>query len=360
MAFPHRLQPPRRLWIGAAAVGALLAAVAVGQRLRPAAQAPPPPAAAERPITTVTALGRLEPISELRTIAAPMGAAGQPTLRQVLVNRGDTVKAGQLLAVLDNQPQLEAAVAASRAEVNLARSQLAIARADAGSGEASQRARVRSLEAQQRTAATEARRYQSLYASGAVSAEERDARQLNLDTVTASLQEARVLLARQEARSTAGSGGTDLDVEAAQRSLEQAQANLQRAIAARDDNLIHAPIDGTVLQVFARAGESPGSDGILQIGQIDRLQVVAEVYESDLPRVKPGQPVRITSPALPQPLQARVEQIGAIVLRQKVINTDPSANNDNRVVEVRAPLTPESNARARGLTNLQVRAVIGP
>ncbi len=88
--------------------------------------------------------------------------------------------------------------------------------------------------------------------------------------------------------------------------------------------------------------------------------MVAEVYESDLPRVKPGQPVRITSPALAQPLQARVGQIGAIVLRQKVINTDPSANNDNRVVEVRAPLTPGSNVRARGLTNLQVRAVIGP
>ncbi len=189
--------------------------------LRPAAVAPPPPAPPERPVTTVTALGRLEPISELRTIAAPMGAAGQPTLRQVLVSRGDPVKAGQLLAVLDNQPQLEAAVAAARAEVNLARSQLAIARADAGSGEASQRARVRSLEAQQRTAATEARRYQSLYASGAVSAEERDARQLSLDTLTASLQEARVLLARQQARSSAGSGGTDLDVEAAQRSLEQ-------------------------------------------------------------------------------------------------------------------------------------------
>ncbi|CAK6698059.1 HlyD family efflux transporter periplasmic adaptor subunit [Synechococcus sp. CBW1107] len=338
----------------------LLAAVLVGRQALVRRAAPPPPVAAEPPIRTVTALGRLEPIGEVRTIAPPTASGAQPRLQRLLVDQGDGVKAGQLLAVLDNQAQLEASVASARAEVNLLRSRLAIARADAGSGEASQLAKVRSLEAQQRTAATEARRYQALFASGAVSAEERDARQLTLDTVSASLQEARVLLERQRARSTAGSGGTDLDVEAAQRGLEQAQANLQQAEAARDDNLIRSPIDGSVLRVFARAGESPGNAGILQIGQTRRMQVVAEVYESDLPRVKPGQPVRISSPALPRPLEGRVGLIGAIVLRQSVINTDPSANSDSRVVEVRAPLTPESNLRASGLTNLQVRAVIGP
>lgn len=348
----------RRTQLGlVAAGGALVLALGIGLLRRPA---PPPPPVVERPVRTVTALGRLEPVSALRTIAAPATGAGQPTLQALLVERGDAVQAGQLLALLDNQPQLEAAVVAARAEVNLARSRLAIARADAGSGEDSQRARVRSLEAQQRTAATEAARYQSLFISGAVSAEERDNRRLSLDTITASLQEARVLLARQQARSSAGDGGVDLDVEASRRVLEQAQANLQRAIAARDDNLIRAPIAGTVLQVLTRAGEAPGPAGILQLGQTARMQAVAEVYESDLPRVRPGQPVQITSPALTRPLRGRVGQIGAIVLRQNVINTDPSANTDNRVVEVRAPLTPESSRRAAGYTNLQVRVVIGP
>ena len=357
MAFP-RLPTQRRpwLWLGGGALGLAVAVVLA----RGLVHRPPPPLAPALPIRTVTALGRLEPIGEVRTIAAPMASAGQATLLRLLVDRGDQVKAGQLLAVLDNQPQLENGVAVARAELNLARSRLAIARADAGSGEASQQAKVRSLEAQQRTAATEARRYESLFASGAISAEDRDTRQLNLDTITAALQEARVLLSRQQARSTAGAGGIDLDVEASQRSLEQAEANLKRASAARDDNLIQAPIDGTVLQVLARAGEAPGSGGILQIGQVRRMQVVAEVYESDLQRVKLGQPVQITSPALQGPLQGRVGSIGAIVLRQSVINTDPSANNDNRVVEVEAPLTEESNGRAAGFTNLQVRAVIGP
>lgn len=123
---------------------------------------------------------------------------------------------------------------------------------------------------------------------------------------------------------------------------------------------MRSPVSGRVLSVLTREGESPGSGGIVRIGATDRMQVVAEVYESDLPRVRLGQPVRITSPALPHPLEARVARIGSIVLRQSVINNDPTANTDSRVVEVRAPLTAASNRRAGGLSNLQVRAVIGP
>ena len=107
----------RRAQLGlVAAGGAVVLTLGVGLLRR----ATPPPVV-ERPIRTVTALGRLEPVSALRTIAAPLSGAGQPTLQALLVDRGDAVQAGQLLALLDNQPQLEAAVTAARAEVNLAR-----------------------------------------------------------------------------------------------------------------------------------------------------------------------------------------------------------------------------------------------
>ena len=109
----------RRAQLGlVAAGGAVVLTLGVGL-LRRATPSPPP--VVERPIRTVTALGRLEPVSALRTIAAPLSGAGQPTLQALLVDRGDAVQAGQLLALLDNQPQLEAAVTAARAEVNMAR-----------------------------------------------------------------------------------------------------------------------------------------------------------------------------------------------------------------------------------------------
>ncbi|MEB3362530.1 MAG: ABC transporter permease, partial [Synechococcaceae cyanobacterium] len=65
-----------------AAGGAGLLALAVGLVRR--ATPPPPPPVVERPVRTVTALGRLEPVSALRTIAAPATGAGQPTLQALL------------------------------------------------------------------------------------------------------------------------------------------------------------------------------------------------------------------------------------------------------------------------------------
>ena len=94
--------------------------------------------------------------------------------------------------------------------------------------------------------------------------------------------------------------------------------------------------------------------------EADRLmQLVAEVYQSDRQRLHVGQPVRITSSALAMPLEGRITRIGAIVRRQSMINTDPSANTDARVIEVHAELDPASSRRAADLSNLQVTAVFG-
>ncbi len=347
---------PRRRWLPAL-VALTLGGGCIGLavRLTQARRRPPPQAIA--PIRTVTALGRLEPVGEVRTIAAPSAGSGQPTLRSLLVEEGDRVRRGQVLAVLDSEPRLRAAVAEARAQSDQARARLTVVQADSRSGLGSQAARVASLRAQLRTAGAELERYQSLFERGAVSAQDRDDRRLTRETVAASLQEAQVQLARQRAGLAAGE---TVDVIAARRGLEAALAALASAQARHGDSLVRSPIDGRVLGVRSRAGEAAGTDGIVEVGQTDRMQVVAEVYESDRGRVRPGQPVRITSPALPGPLDARVGRIGAIVRRQAVINTDPSANTDSRVVEVHAPLTPASSARAAGFSNLQVRAVIGP
>jgi HlyD family secretion protein len=147
-------------------------------------------------------------------------------------------------------------------------------------------------------------------------------------------------------------------VAAARRQRDQAGAALVRVLAEREDSLVRAPISGRILSVLSRPGEALDSEGVVQMGRTDAMQVVAEVYQSDVSRVRMGAPVTITSPALSQPLEGRVSRIGALVKRQTLINTDPSANNDSRVVEVRALLTPASSRRAAALTNLQVTARI--
>lgn len=343
---------------GALALGVAAASRVIGSRQSQAAEAT---VAAERtPIRTVTALGRLEPVGAVRTIAPPSATGGGAVrIRELLVEEGDRVRRGQVLAVLDTLPRLTAAEREAEAEERLAAARLAIARADQRDQETGQRAEVDRLDAELRRATAEDRRYQLLRERGAVSASEQENRRLRRDTAAAELREARSRLQRLQSLTAAGSGTDRLDVAAAERELERATAARERASSEREDGLVRAPLDGRVLTVLTRAGEAAGSGGLLELGSTDRMQVVAEVYQSDRGRVRLGQPVRIESPALPMPLQGRVSRIGAIVRRQAIVNADPSANVDNRVVEVRATLGPRDSARAATLSNLQVTAVIG-
>ena len=89
------------------------------------------------------------------------------------------------------------------------------------------------------------------------------------------------------------------------------------------------------------------------------MLAVAEIYESDVDKVRLGQTAKITSDALTGELQGTVEHIGLQVQRQNIVNTDPSANIDSRIVEVKVRLDEASSQKVAGLTNLQVKVAIG-
>jgi HlyD family secretion protein len=116
--------------------------------------------------------------------------------------------------------------------------------------------------------------------------------------------------------------------------------------------------DAQVFEIHTRPGELVSSDGIAEIGQTNQMYVVAEVYESDINKVKPGQKVRIIGDYIPVEMQGTVERKGLQVRRQNVVNTDPSSNVDNRVIEVYIRLNLASSQQAADLTNMQVKAVI--
>lgn len=348
----------------AAALG-LLCAVALGlgaHALRRQEHERQRQAALQAPITTVTALGRLEPISEVIQVAPPAGALGgaQVRVRALKVEEGSQVSAGQVLATMDSLPRLSRAVDEASARVAIAQTQLRVAQASQRSELQSQLARVRRAQANLNTAAAEARRYQDLYRSGATSASLYESRALSLETARAELAEATSLLQRLQVQVPTAEGAISLQEAGATRDLQAARAHLQRTQAERDDALVRAPIAGRVLSIQTRPGEVPGSNGVVELGRTEQMQLVAEVYQSDRARLRLGQPVRITSSALRQPLRGRVSRIGAIVRRQSLINTDPSANTDTRVIEVHALLDGASNRQAAELSNLQVTAVFGP
>jgi HlyD family secretion protein len=164
-------------------------------------------------------------------------------------------------------------------------------------------------------------------------------------------------LARLE-RLRRGAAASSVDLEAARLVRDVARANLSRAEAELELSRVRAPIDGQILKVHAREGERVGPEGIVEIGETTSMYAVAEVYETDIGRVRVGQRARIVSPALESPLDGSVERIGLRIGRQDVLRTDPVADADARVVEVEIRL--DDPAAAARLTNLRVDVLIEP
>ena len=339
-------------------------------------------------IKTVTALGRIEPSGEIVQVAASSSSGGS-RVEKLLVKEGDRVEPGQVVAILDSRDRLQAALKQAQERVRVAQANLAKVEAGAKTGEieaqratiariqaerdsdiAAQAATVARLEAELSNAQIEYQRYQQLYNQGAISASERDSRELTLKTAQRRLEEAKANLTRirsaqqqqlEEAKATLEriAEVRPVDVEVAAAEVREAQAAVETAQAELDLADIKAPQAGQIIKILTRPGEVVSSnEGIATIGQTSQMVVVAEVYESDISKVQMGQPATITSSAISGGLHGTVEQIGLEIQRQEVVNTDPAANIDAKVVEVKIRLDEESSQRVAGLTNLLVTARI--
>ena len=134
--------------------------------------------------------------------------------------------------------------------------------------------------------------------------------------------------------------------------LRSAEARLKAAEAQLELTVIRAPIDGEILKVYTYAGERIGNDPILKMGNTADMHVIAEVHETDVGAVRIGQRATVTSEALAEPVHGVVEEIGALIYKNDVLDVDPRADKDSRVVEVRVKLD-ASEAISR-FTHLEV------
>ena len=183
--------------------------------------------------------------------------------------------------------------------------------------QAADAARVRRIEAELRNARGDLDRYTRLLRDGVAAAAERDPFRLKVDVIAAELEAARA----------------ELDMAS-----------------------VRTPAAGRVLRIHAKGGERVGPEGIAEIGATDEMEVVAEVYETDVASVHVGQHVVVTSPALADELTGTVARIGVRVGPLDLPSTDPAAITDARVVEV--TIRVDDPARVADLTNLQVEVAI--
>ncbi len=376
----------RRWWVIAGVVAVGVAGTA-GWLWQQREAATPAPVASSVEIDTVTALGRLEPAGEVVQLMAPTSAQ-ESRIQELLVQEGDTVAAGQTIAILDNRDSLEATLASAQEQVRIAQAGLAQVRAGAKSGElqaqeaeiarlqadeagvlATQQATIDRLQAEVNNAQLEYKRYETLFQQGAISASERDARQLTLDTSQQQLQSAQSELARlrstsqeqiQRANATLDqlSEVRSVDVDLAEAEVAAARAAVKEAESNLEKAYVRSPQAGQILKIHTRPGEIVESDGIATLGQTSQMMAIAEVYQSDIADIQLGQPAAITSSVIGGELSGTVERIGLQVEQQRVVDEDPAANLDAKVIEVHIRLDEAASEQVASLTNLQVTARI--
>ncbi len=332
--------------------------------------------------------GQIIAILDSRDRLSAALAEAQEQVRVAQANLAQ-VKAGAKQGEIEAQ---KAAIARIQAEqdTEIPAQKAAIARLEAERDTEieAQKATIAQAQAQLNNALAEYRRYQALYQQGAISASFQDTKRLTLTTAqqqiaqaTANLKriqtsreqqiaEARANLKRietsreqqlLEGRATLNKIAEvrSVDVEAAQAEVNRAKAAVKRAEANLRLAFVRSPEQGQVLKINTRPGELVSTtDGIAEIGQTSQMYAVAEVYQTDINKVRLGQRVRLQSESLGDQLVGTVDRLGMQVQRQNVINSDPTSNIDSRVVEVHVRLDEPSSEKSARFSNLQVRAVI--
>lgn len=143
-----------------------------------------------------------------------------------------------------------------------------------------------------------------------------------VESVRASLREARAALDRQERMLTSGVG-TEKDRISAETHMQEVEAELSRVEAdatfigmgTGTAVVLRSPISGTIITRKANEGLAvqKGSDPIIEVGDPSAVWLVADVFERDLGRVHEGAHARVELPSLHDPADGRVQSIGTVV-----------------------------------------------
>ncbi|HEX8661375.1 MAG TPA: HlyD family efflux transporter periplasmic adaptor subunit [Brevundimonas sp.] len=281
------------LWIGLVLIIVLVVGFTFMQSAGKAKKAEEEKANAQAKVESpyaAIANGKVDIEGGIIQIAARRGGV----VRQVLVQEGDRVVAGQILARQeDDEPRL--ALQSASADVAQAESQLRLIQVDI------------------RTAQREHDRLQQLVASNFVAAS-------RMDAARDAIAQAQARLANQQAA-----------VQTARARRDQAAYNVELTV-------IRAPQSGRIVRRYANPGAGASTLNVSNMFDLepDAPRIArAEIVESDIPNITPGQAVEITPEGDPSKVY-----VGAVLRRaavfggRKLQSDDPTERTDERVVEV--------------------------
>ena len=392
-----RSQPIFKVIVSYLAYTAIVAGLGLGTAAcSPFSQAqndqPEAPVEVIPPVTNIVALGRLAPKGEIIKLSVPN--AEDSRVNQILVEEGDKVKAGQVIAILQGferrQRDLEEAKKnveffrarleqtksgdAKQAEIAAQRANISRLQAQLRTETAVRKAAIASAEATLRQAETNYQRRVSLANEGAISSEEKDLAKEQWETAQATLEQTNAQLnntvetlqeqINQEQKNLARLQEVrPVDIRVAEVELERAMIAVEQREADLDDTKVRVPISGQILRINTRVGEQVNTQqGIVELGQTDQMYAIAEVYETEIGKVTLGQTATVTSEygGFEGKVKGVVEHIGLQVGARQISegSSNPTTDENTRVVEVKIRINPEDNDKVSRLTSMQVRVEI--
>lgn len=262
----------------------------------------------------VGALARLEPRSRVINVSHDSGPEGV-RIRELKVFEGQTINKGDVIAIFSDSDRKKASLESVRANIKTIESKLKAEKVNA--------AYFRK----------ELNRFKTLRKTDTISQARLDQAERDFNYSTANV----------------------LSLEA---ELVSAQASLNLAEEEFKQSILTAPIDGTVLKIHSWQGERVGDNGVLEMANLSEIDAVAEIYERDMPKIQVGQKAEISVAGIDQKFSGEVREMGFLVMKNDLNNTDPLADRDNRTIEVRISLGSDAAERLKNLIYMQVDARI--
>jgi ABC exporter DevB family membrane fusion protein len=277
----------------------------------------------------VAAPGRVEPISEEINLGADISGK----IKEVLVEEGDRVKKGQVVAILENE-NYQAQVSSAQAMLKLKEAELR--RIINGARNQERRgawAEVKEAEAVMKNARADLERRRTLYRKGIIAREEVERAEREYSVAKARYEAAvehHGLIddeAREEDRSKA-----EADVALAKARLDEARAILEKTI-------IRSPVTGVVLRKHLNTGEVISNTSnitmpIVTVADNSTLRVRVDVDETDVGKVQIGQKAYVTADAYGnEKFWGHVTRIGQVLGKKNIRTDEPTERVDTKILE---------------------------
>jgi RND family efflux transporter MFP subunit len=208
-------------------------------------------------------------------LESPVFARADGYMRKRLVDYGDRVRAGQLLAEIET-PELDQQL--SQARANLAQSQATLRQFEAALVQAN---------ANLKLAEVTLARWKRLTERGVFSKQEGDAKQADFDVRQAEVASA------------------NANINAAQKAVEASEANLRRVEEMKSFAKVTAPFDGVItarnmdVGTLVNAGNGGPNREIFRIAQIDRMRIFVNVPQTYASLVRAGQRAELRVQEIP-------------------------------------------------------------